>query len=70
MFAIGLNKKDLGILEDIQFLFGVGRLYSSGTKVYYRVESFKELQILIDHFYKYPLVTAKKVDYNLLKACF
>ncbi len=69
-FVIGLNKKDRAILEDIQYTLGVGRLYSSGEKVYYRVESFKELQVIIDHFDRYPLLTAKKVDYDLFKECF
>nr|YP_010365096.1 hypothetical protein M1I11_mgp161 [Exserohilum turcicum]UOU81322.1 hypothetical protein [Exserohilum turcicum] len=70
IFAIGLNKKDLAILEDIKTSFGVGQIYSSGTKVYYRVESFKDLQVIIDHFDKYPLVTAKKLDYALFKQSF
>lgn len=70
IFAIGLHKKDIAILEDIQTWFGVGRIYNSGTKVYYRVESFKDLQVIIDHFDKYPLVTAKKLDYTLFKQSF
>ena len=70
IFAIGLNKKDLAILENIQAWFGVGRIYSSGTKVYYRVESFKDLQVIIDHFDNYPLVTAKRLDYDLFKQSF
>lgn len=70
IFAISLNKKDLAILESIQTWFGVGRIYSSGTKVYYRVESFKDLQIIIDHFDNYPLVTAKRLDYDLFKQSF
>jgi hypothetical protein len=70
IFAIGLNKKDLAILENIKTWFGVGNIYTSGTKVYYRVESFKDLQVIIDHFDKYPLVTAKKLDYTLFKESF
>ena len=70
IFAIGLNKKDKAILENIQSWFGVGRIYNSGTKVYYKVESFKNLQVIIDHFNKYPLVTAKELDYDLFKKCF
>ena len=69
-FAIGLNEKDTAILEYIQRSLGVGRIYYSGTKVYYRVENFNELQVIIDHFDKYPLVTAKKVDYALFRKCF
>ena len=70
IFAIGLHEKDLAILEEIKNWFGVGQIYSSGTKVYYRVESFKDLQVIIDHFDKYPLVTAKKIDYTLFKESF
>jgi len=70
IFAIGLNQKDLAILENIKTWFGVGQTYSSGTKVYYRIESFKDLQVIIYHFDKYPLVTAKKLDYALFKESF
>lgn len=69
-FAIGLHIKDTPILEHIRDSLGVGRIYISGTKVYYRVEAFDELQVVIDHFDTYPLVTAKKVDYELFKECF
>ena len=36
----------------------------------YRVESIKELQVIIDHFDKYPLKTQKLADYNLFKKAF
>ena len=70
IFAIGLNKKDQQILEDIKSWFGVGHIYLSATKVYYRVESFKELEVIINHFDNYRLVTAKKLDYDLFKRSF
>jgi len=70
IFAIGLHKKDLAILEYMKLWFGVGNVYTSGTKVYYRVESFKDLVVIIDHFDKYPLVTAKCLDYALFKESF
>lgn len=69
-FAIVLNQKDLAILEEIKSFFGVGKLYISKSKVYYRVEKFSELQVIINHFDKYPLVTAKIIDYDLFKKCF
>jgi hypothetical protein len=34
------------------------------------VESFKDLQLIINHFDKYPLITAKVSDYLLFKQCF
>jgi LAGLIDADG endonuclease len=69
-FSICLNTKDRKILEDIKYSLGVGRIYTSGTKVFYRVEKFNELQMIVDHFDNYPLVTAKKLDYALFKECF
>jgi len=38
--------------------------------VQYVVESFKELQEIVNHFDKYPLVTAKVSDFLLFKQCF
>lgn len=70
IFTICLSRKDLAILENIKIWFGIGHIYSSGTKIYYRVESFKDLQVIIDHFDKYPLVTVKKLDYALFKESF
>ena len=32
------------------------------------VESFKDLQLIINHFDQYPLITAKKLDYDLFCA--
>lgn len=34
------------------------------------MESFKDLQIIINHFYKYMLISAKVSDYILFKQCF
>ena len=35
----------------------------------YVVESFKELQVILEHFDRYPLVTAKVSDYLIFKEC-
>lgn len=57
--------------EDIKNSLGVGKVNIEGTsKIVYRVESFKELEIVINHFTKYPLVTAKVLDFLLFKQCF
>jgi len=34
------------------------------------VESIKELQVIVDHFDKYPLITQKVSDYLLFKQSF
>lgn len=36
----------------------------------FRVESTKELQVIIDHFERYPLTSAKVADYLLFKQCY
>lgn len=51
-------------------MLNVGKIYHSGDKVYLRVESFMEVQTIIDHFDTYPLVTAKKLDFILFKQCY
>ena len=72
IFHISLDKKDINILENIRYTLGVGKIYNSSiyNKVYYRVESFKEVKVIINHFNNYPLVTAKKIDFALFSKCF
>jgi LAGLIDADG endonuclease len=71
IFAIGLHKKDTKLLESIQSFIGVGKLHKQGKdSVQYRVESINDLQVIINHFDKYPLVSAKVVDYILFKKAF
>ena len=71
IFTITLHIKDTAILNNIQNTLGVGKVNIKGTsKVVYRVESFKELETIINHFDIYPLVTAKVSDYLLFKQCF
>lgn len=71
MFAIGLHAKDVALLEQIKFTMGVGNIHKhSKDSLQYRVESIKELQVIIDHFDKYPLMTAKVADYALFKEAY
>ena len=47
---------------------GVGKIYTAGpTAVTLEVHSIKELEIIIQHFDKYPLITKKRADYELFK---
>jgi len=67
-FSIGLNEKDKALLENIQSYFGVGKIYKHTQDTYsYRVQSVKDLQAIIVHFDKYPLITQKHADYQLFK---
>lgn len=67
-FSIGLNEKDKALLENIQSYFGIGQIYKQTHNSYsYRVQSVKDLQVIITHFDNYPLITQKLADYLLFK---
>jgi hypothetical protein len=68
-FSIGLHKKDRAILEKIQSYFGdVGNIRKQGEEsLQYRILSVKDLRVIIDHFDEYPLITQKRIDYELFK---
>ena len=66
--AITTHKKDLPLLKKIQFYFGVGGVYKQSENTYgFRVRAIKDLEIIINHFYKYPLLTKKRIDFILFK---
>jgi hypothetical protein len=64
-FTIGLHQKDIALLEQIKMNLscdgkGVGKLYKQKhSTINLQVSSVKELQNIIDHFEKYPLITEK-----------
>ena len=67
-FQIALHSKDIHLLLLIQNYFGVGKIrkHKPGL-VIYSVESIKELEIIINHFDYYRLITQKVSDYELFK---
>jgi len=69
VFAIGLHQKDLPLLKDIQAYFeGIGTIHEQGKGyVQYAVSSKKQLSVIIDHFNNYPLITQKRVDFELFQ---
>ena len=70
-FQIKLHIKDIAILEEIKNTLGVGTITKDRLNTAnFNVWSVKELQVIIDHFDKYPLVTAKHSDFVLFKKCF
>ena len=69
-FQITLHKKDIAVLEAIMDYFnGVGGIFKEGERdsVKYKVASIKCLNLIIEHFDKYPLITQKQADYLLFK---
>nr|QDG01222.1 LAGLIDADG endonuclease [Scytalidium sp.] len=71
IFAIGLHTKDATLLENIKSSWGVGNIHKHGiNSLQYRVASISDLQVIIDHFDKYSLVSCKKIDYEIFKRAF
>lgn len=67
-FQIGLHKKDKVLLEEIKIYFGVGKVYKRDSNTYeFRVDTVKELKVILNHFDRYPLKTKKLADYMLFK---
>lgn len=66
-FKITLHLKDKALLEQIQAYFGVGNIYVSGSTVLYEVSSLKDLEIIINHFNNYCLISQKWSDFELFK---
>jgi hypothetical protein len=63
-----LHQKDKALLEQIKTYFCVGDIYKSGPQLLqFRVNSAKDLKVILDHFEKYPLITQKFADYKLFK---
>lgn len=72
MFEICLHSKDLHILNEIQAFFGVGKIYikSNRKEVSFRVRDIKSItNVIIPYFNKYPLRSAKSLDFQLFKEC-
>ena len=70
-FIIVIHKKDQDVLKYIQNYLKVGRITKHRlNSVQFRIESIKDLVLLINHFDNYPLITQKRADYKLLKSAF
>lgn len=51
--------------------FGVGSITKHGERfLQYTVKSLKDLEIILSHFDKYPLLSQKWADYKLFKDAF
>jgi len=70
-FQIKLHVKDIHLLNNFKNTFGVGTitLHKKDT-ANFNVYSIKELQVIIDHCIKYPLITQKYSDFLLFKQAF
>ena len=70
-FQIALHEKDKLLLENIQKFLGVGKIYKSGKNMLqYKIQSLNEIEVILNHFDKYPLISQKRADYELFKKAF
>lgn len=72
-YSIFLHLLDASLLKEIQSFFkGVGNIYlnTKNNTVLYRVTKLDDLvNVIIPQFDKYPLESAKSIDYLLWKQC-
>lgn len=66
-FLIGLHKRDVELLREIQaHLGGIGRIGKFAKDAYaLRVNTIGQMLKIINHFDKYPLISQKHADYLL-----
>lgn len=70
-FQIALHQKDKLLLENIQKFWNVGKISKSGKDMLqYRVQSLAEIEIILNHFKKFPLISKKCADYELFQEAF
>jgi hypothetical protein len=50
-------------LEQIKKFFGLGNIYNNSVSIKYAFSSVKDIQVIKEHFYKYPLHTKKAADF-------
>ena len=71
-FSICLHKKDKSFLEKIKNYFGgAAKIYAHSVEsILYNVTSIKSLQVIIAHFYRFPLISQKQADFFLWKSAY
>nr|QBM09655.1 hypothetical protein [Dactylella sp.] len=69
-FQINFHERDKALIDNIHRSLGVGVVSTGGSNsqsTQLTVSSIKDLQIIIKHFDKYPLISQKLIDYQLFK---
>jgi hypothetical protein len=70
-FKIKLHSKDKELLHKIFNFFNVGKIYiRKDGYIEYNVNSIKDIEVIIEHFNNYPLITQKLSDYKIFKLVF
>ena len=61
--SIGLHTGDKAVLVKIRNYLEIGKIRESSGTVEWIVENIQEIEILINFFSKYPLITQKHADF-------
>lgn len=70
-FSIHIHNKDIALLANIKCTLGVGKVRkNSSSTAIFRVDNIQELQVIVNHFTKYPLIGFKVSDFLLFKQCY
>ena len=70
-FSIHIHIKDIALLERIRDTLSVGKVrQNSLLTAVFRVDNIQEIQVIVDHFTKYPLIGFKVSDFLLFKQCY
>ena len=69
-FTVVQHKRDIQILHALKDYFGCGVVRTNhGDRMAYRVRSIKDLsQIIIPFFFKHPLQSKKRIDFEKFKS--
>ena len=68
VFKIGLHIKDKALVINFRNFFGVGTVTTRGSDcIQYWVGSLKDLQVIVNHFDNYPLISQKFADFLLFR---
>jgi LAGLIDADG endonuclease len=71
VFSVVLHTKELNLLELLKLFFcNVGNFTKYKDSTLYRVQSIKGIEVIINHFDSFPLITQKWYDYQLFKQAF
>jgi len=70
-FSIHLHIRDIALLKNISKTLGVGKVRkNSNSTAIFRVDNIQEIQVIVDHFDKYPLISTKLSNFLIFKQCY
>jgi len=71
LFTISLHVKDKDLLKKIKDYFSVGNIIKHGpSSLQYKISSVKDISILIDHCKNLPLISHKRIDFELFQKAY